>query len=288
MPLLHVETHGRVLDNEARDILTLFEECYRRLRPEGLDLVEVALFENDRLWRSHMAAERRRARVVSAEFDDAFIAAHDAWTGIPRISISLERQKTLAQLVWEGALRHEVGHSILHGSLEYYVFPMPKPLLKVAHDFPTLASHLADILYLLTLAVKDVEVTKLLVSNGYVEDQTAYARFVMKPTEQDQNAWSLSSIATEARVLCLVGRLKDIAAAMVLASRPEHAPIGLEEIEESTGYFLKESRTALLDTMTKILNDLGKDTFANIQSAATITATRLIEPVMRGQVRGKK
>jgi len=288
MPLLHVETHGRVLDKEARDILTLLEECYRRLRPEGLDLVEIALFENDRLWRGRMAADRRRARVVSAEFDDAFIAAHDAWTGIPRISISLERQKALAQLVWEGALHHEAGHSILHGSLEYYVFPMPKALLKVAHEFPTLASHLADILYLLTLAVKDMEVTNLLVSNGYVEDQAAYARFVMKPTQQDQNAWSLSSVAAEARVLCLVGRLKDIAAATVLASRPEHAPICLEEIEESTGYFLQESGTALLDTMTKILNDLSKDTFANIQSAATITAARLIEPVMRGQVRGKK
>jgi len=288
MPLLHVETHGRVLDKEARDILTLLEECYRRLRPEGLDLVEIALFENDRLWRGRMAADRRRARVVSAEFDDAFIAAHDAWTGIPRISISLERQKALAQLVWEGALHHEAGHSILHGGLEYYVFPMPKALLKVAHEFPTLASHLADILYLLTLAVKDMEVTNLLVSNGYVEDQAAYARFVMKPTQQDQNAWSLSSVAAEARVLCLVGRLKDIAAATVLASRPEQAPIGLEEIEESTGYFLQESRTALLDTMTGIRNDLGKDTFANIQSAATITAARLIEPVMRGQVRGKK
>jgi hypothetical protein len=235
-----------------------------------------------------MAAERRRARVVSAEFDDAFIAAHDAWTGIPRISISLERRKALAQLVWEGALRHEVGHSILHGSLEYYVFPMPKALLKVADEFPTLTSHLTDILYLLTLAVKDMEVTKLLVTNEYVEDQATYARFVMKPTEQDQNAWSLSSIAAEARVLCLVGRLKDIAAATVLASSPEDAPVGLEEIEGSIGYFPQEWRTALLDTMTKILNDLGKDTFGNIQSAAMITATRLIEPVMGGQARGKK
>jgi hypothetical protein len=288
MPLLHVETHGRVLDKETRDILSLFEECYGRLRPEGLDLVEVAVFENDRLWRGRMAAERRRARVVSAEFDDAFIAAHDAWTGIPRISISLERQKALAKLVWEGALRHEVGHSILHGSLEYYVFPMPRPLLEVADEFPTLTSHITDILYLLTLAVKDMEVTKLLVTKGYVEDQAAYARFVMKPTKQDQNAWSLSSIVAEARVLCLVGRLKDIAAAKVLASTPQHAPISLEEIEESTGYFPQESRTALLDTMTKILNDLGKDTFANIQSAATITATRLIEPAMKGPPRGRK
>jgi len=282
MPLLHVERHGRIRDEEARDIVSFLEECYGRLRPVGLDLVEIVLFENDRLWRSHMAAERRKAGVTSSDFDDAFIATHDAWTGIPRISISLDRQKALARPVWEGALRHEAGHSILHGSLEYYVFPMPTALLSVAHEFHTLTSHLTDILYLLTVAVKDMEVTKLLVSNGYVEDQAAYARFVMRPTEQDQYAWELSSITAEARVLCLVGKLKDIAAATVLASGSHSPRVGLEEIEESIKYLPREARTALLDTVTEILNDLGNDTFANIQSGAAMLATTLIEPIMRG------
>jgi hypothetical protein len=223
----------------------------------------------------------RRVGVTSSDFDDAFIATHDAWTGIPRISISPDRRKALARPVWEGALRREAGHSILHGSLEYYVFPMPKPLLDAAHKFHTLTSHLTDILYLLSVAVKDMEVTKLLVSNGYVEDQAAYARLVMKPTEQDQYAWSLSSIAAEARVLCLVGKLKDLAAATVLASGSQSPPIAFEEIEESIRYLPREARTALLDTITKILSDLGKDTFANIQSGAATLATKLIEPIMR-------
>ena len=281
MPLLHVERHGRILDEEARDIVSFLEECYDRLRPVGLDIVEIVLFENDRLWHSHMAAERRRAGVTSSDIDAAFIAAHDAWTGIPRISIPLDRRKALAQPVWEGALHHEAGHSILHGSLEYYVFPMPKALANVAHEFRKLTSHLTDILYLLTVAVKDLEVTDLLVSNGYVEDQAAYARFVMKPTEEDQYAWDLSSITAEARVLCLVGKLKDIAAATVLASRSHSPRVGLEEIEDSIRYLPREARTALLDTTTKILNDLGKDTFANIQSGAAVLVARLIGPIMR-------
>jgi len=281
MPLLHVERHGRILDEEVREILGFLEECYGRLRPVGLDLVEIVLFENDRLWRGHMAAERRRARVTSSDFDDVYIATHDAWTGIPRISISLDRRKALARPVWEGALRHEAGHSILHGSLEYYVFPMPKPLLDIAHEFQTLTSHLADILYLLSVAVKDMEVTKLLVSNEYLEDQAAYARFVMKPTEQDQYAWGLSSIAAEARVLCLVGRLKDLAAATILASGSHSPRVGVEEIEESIRYLPREASAALLDTMAKILSDLGEDTFANIQSGAATLTTRLIEPIMR-------
>jgi hypothetical protein len=229
-----------------------------------------------------MAAERRRAGVTSSDFDDAFIAAHEAWTGIPRISISLDRRRALAQPVWEGALRHEAGHSILHGSLEYYVFPMPKALLDVAQEFQALTIHLRDILYLLTVAVKDMEVTKLLVSNGYVEDQAAYARFVMKPTEQDQYAWALSSITAEARVLCLVGKMKDIAAATVLASGSQGSLVDLEEIVESIRYLPREAHAALLDTMSNILEVLGKDTFANVQSGSAMLATRLIEPIMRG------
>ena len=281
MPLLHLERHGRIPEQETRDVVGFFEECYDRLRP-SLDFVEIVLFENDRLWRTYMAAERRRAGVTSSDIDDAFIAAHEAWTGIPRISISLDRRKTLAQPVWEGALRHEAGHSILHGSLEYYVFPIPKALLDVAHEFQALTVHLTDILYLLTVAVKDMEVTKLLVSNGYVEDQAAYARFVMKPTEQDHYAWALSSITAVARVLCLVGKMKDIAAAMVLSSGSQGSRVGLEEIVESISYLSREGHMALLDTMSNMLEVLDKDTFANVQSGSAMLATRLIEPIMRG------
>jgi hypothetical protein len=127
-----------------------------------------------------------------------------------------------------------------------------------------------------------MEVTKLLVSNGYVEDQAAYARFVMKPTEQDQYAWALSSITAVARVLCLVGKMKDVAAATVLSSGSQGSRIGLEEIVESTKYLSREAHTALLDTMSNILEVLDKDTFANVQSGSAMLATRLIEPIMRG------
>jgi len=280
--VLHVEKHGRVPDDEARRILRFLEECYGRLRPEALELVEIRIFDTDRLWRSQLATERRKAGVMSAEVDDAFIAVHDAWTGISRISISLERKQGLAQLVWEGALRHEAGHSILHGGLEYYVFPMPKLFLEAAKEFPTLTSQLTDILYLLALAVKDMEVTKLLVSSAYVEDQAAYARFVMKPSEQDLQAWSLSSIAASARVLCAVGKLKDIAAGMVLASRPENSHLGLEEVEESLRYLPEEVRKSLLHTCNRILEDLTNDTFANIRTAGTLVVFNFIEPMMRG------
>lgn len=280
MPLLHVERYGHVRDEEIRNITTLLEECYSRLQPSHLDLVEILIFENNSLWRVHTLSQRKKARVASAEFDDAFIAAHEAWSGIPRISISLKRKQDLPQLVWEGALRHEAGHSVLHGSVEYYTFPIPKALQKAGEDFPKLSSHLADILYLISLTVKDIEVTRLLASNGYVEDQVAYARFTMRVDEQDLNAWSLASFAAEARVLCLIGRLKDIAAGTALAAKFPDPCIDPEEVDESIGYLTRSLRKSLYDILLEMSRGVGHDTFASIEKAGTLVVANIIEPVM--------
>jgi hypothetical protein len=279
MPLLHVERHGHVPDEEARTIIALLEECYSRL-PDRPDLVEIMLFESDSLWRGYTLSERRKAGVSSAEFDDAFIAAHEAWTGIPRISISLEQKQHLVHLVWEGALRHEAGHSILHGGLEYYALPMPKALRKAGENFPRLVSHVRDILYLLSIAVKDMEVARLLTSNGYIEDQVAYARFTMIASQQDLDAWALASFAPEARVLCLVGRLKDIAAGIMLATESQHPRIDLSEVEESLGYLDHGLRNGLLNTMREVSRGLGHDTLGNIEMAGVLLLANIIEPVM--------
>lgn len=280
MPLLHVERHGHIPDEEAGSIIALLEECYGRLQPDCLGLVEIMLFESDSLWRAHASSERRKAGVSSAEFDDAFIAAHEAWTGIPRISISLERKQDLAQPVWEGALRHEAGHSILHGSLEYYALPMPKALHRAGESFPNLVPHLRDILYLLSLAVKDMEVARLLISSGYIEDQVTYARFTMKASQQDIDAWAIASFAREARVLCLAGRLKDIASGVMLATESQHSDIDLGQVEESLGYLNHGLRKGLLDTMREASRRLGCDTLANIEMAGALLVTNIIEPVM--------
>jgi hypothetical protein len=157
---------------------------------------------------------------------------------------------------------------------------MPRALQKAGEDFPTLKSHLTDILYLLSLTVKDIEVTRLLASNGYIEDQVAYARFTMKASQQDLDAWSLASFAAEARVLCLMGRLKDIAAGATLAAESLHAHVDPKEIEESLVYLAQAFRKPFLATALEISRCVGYDTFANIEKAGALVAVDVIEPVM--------
>ena len=280
---LHVERHGHVSDDEVRSVVDLLEECYSRVQPEDLDFVEVLIFESNALWRGHVSSKLNEANVASTEFGDAFVAAHEAWTGIPRISVSLERKRDLAQEVWEGAIRHEAAHSILHGSLEYYIFPMPRALQKNGQDFPTLQSHLTDILYLLSITVKDIEATKLLISKGYTRDQVAYARFTMKASQQDLDAWSLASIAAEARVLCLMGRLKDIAAGAALATGPLHLQEALKEIEESIVYLPRGLRKPLLETALEMSRYADHDTLASIEKGGALVASNLIKLVMGTQ-----
>ncbi len=59
-----------------RSVVDLLEKCYIRLQPDHLDFVEVSIFESNSLLRGHASSQRKKARVASAEFDDAFVAAH--------------------------------------------------------------------------------------------------------------------------------------------------------------------------------------------------------------------
>lgn len=49
------------------------------------------------------------------------------------------------------------------------------------------------LLYLISIAVKDYEVTKFLYDKGFVKDQVAYAKWVLKPSEEDMLSWEIAS-----------------------------------------------------------------------------------------------
>ena len=65
--------------------------------------------------------EKEGLGIVTGEESD-FLATHEAWRGYPRIHICHERVKGVQDPVIEGVLHHEIGHAVLHGSMEFYTF----------------------------------------------------------------------------------------------------------------------------------------------------------------------
>jgi hypothetical protein len=126
---------GEVPEESERDILGIIQECYERLEPHGVEILDLLLFSNPSSMHLFYSRERSALRVVSEDLGESFIAMHDAWRGTSRIGVCMSRMRGLPRLIQIGTLRHEVGHSVLHGALEYYVFPISAPLIEAAERF---------------------------------------------------------------------------------------------------------------------------------------------------------
>jgi len=259
-----VSKFGKVEDETIGSVIETMEECYNRLAPHEVSLVDLYVFERSSSVEAFLAKECAEVGVVSAPFDEQFFAMHDAWRGTPRIILCFERTKRLPRLVKMGGIRHEVGHSILHGSLSYYLLPFPPALLELADRFNLSFEYVANMLYLISIAVKDYEVSRLLYERGYVEDQVAYAKHLLKVSESDMLSWEISRGKPPAEALCLISCLKAAGCAAPLLIDKKIGGEIRRRLTESLSYLSADLSAPLLKVIFEGFPSLGKDTQDNI------------------------
>jgi len=275
-----VSKFGYIQSETIDSIKSIMEECYNRLQPYGLSLVDLYLFERSSALEAFLSQEYAKIGVTSSRFDKDFYAVHDAWRGIPRISVSVERIRSLTELTRAGVLRHEVGHSILHGSLQYYIFPIPHLLMEASERFDLPVQYLNDMLYLISIAVKDFEVTRLLHSGGYIEDQVAYTESVLEASEDDLAAWEIGKLNPQAKILCMVSRLKDFSCASALISDEKLRERIRMKLTGAMNYFPEEVSTKILNIILKLPSSLQADTLGNVDKVTRIILEELVEPTL--------
>jgi len=258
-----VSKFGRIEDETINSVIETMEECYSRLAPHEVSLVDLYVFERSSSVEAFLAKECGEVGVASAPFDELFFAMHDAWRGTPRITLCLERMKRLPKLVRMGGIRHEVGHSVLHGSLRYYLLPSPPALLELADRFNLSFEYVANMLYLISIAVKDYEVSRLLYGRGYVEDQVAYAKHLLEVSESDVLSWEISRGKPPAEVLCLISCLKAAGCAPLLIDKKFGEDVR-RRLMESLSYLPSDISALLLKVILEGFPSLGKDTLDNI------------------------
>jgi len=259
-----ISKYGRIREDEVASIVEVMEECYSRLAPHNVLFVDLYLFERSSSVEAFFAKERGEVGVVTATFDVKSFAMHDAWRGTPRISICLERMMKLPELVRAGGIRHEVGHSILHGELQYYLFPFPPSLIEMKTRFNLPTEYSRDLLYLVSTAVKDYEVTRLLYQRGYVEDQAAYAKFLLQTSEDDVLSWKLSQGKPLLEALCLVSCLKTAGCAAPLLADKGFGEEIKQHLKESLNYFPTNLSNLILKITEEGFLSLGTDTLRNV------------------------
>ena len=259
-----VSKFGEVTGKELDRVIKVMEECYRRLEPHEVELVDLYVFERSSSVEAFLARESQRVGVVSAPFDELFFAMHDAWRGTSRITLCFERMKKLPKLVQIGGVQHEVGHSVLHGSLYYYLLPFPPMLLTLVNRFNLSREYAANVLYLISIAVKDYEVSRLLYERGYVEDQVAYVKYLLTVSESDVFSWEMSQGRPLLEILCLIACLKTTGGSMPLLLDKTFCKEMKRRLMESLSYLPVDYRTLLLKVVWEGFSSFGTDTFDNV------------------------
>ena len=265
-----------------KEIVNPIEQCYERLKPHPVEILDLLIFESPAAVEGFYSRERAALGVTSESFGEWFFARHDAWRGTPRITLCLQHTEELPELVRVGALRHEVGHSVLHGSWEYYMFSMPQPIIEASERFKLPRGFSQNLLYLISIAVKDFEVTRFLSEKGYVEDQVAYSEHVLKSSEEDLAAWRIAEGNPSGMALCLAGRLKDAACTIALLPRLGESSV-IESIKDEFSYMPDRILGKMLRVVKEFAQTMVGDTFENVNAATRIFTEHLLEPLFRSE-----
>ncbi|MBS7623103.1 hypothetical protein KEJ39_05440, partial [Candidatus Bathyarchaeota archaeon] len=264
----------------------VMEDCYRRLSPQDPLIVDVVLFEDTSRMEAYLLIEQDSAGAYPQGFEAGFIATHDAWTGIPRILVCYERLRELSPRLRMAVLRHEVAHSVLHGSPEYYIYPVPQPLLEASAKYRLSRDHILHILYLVAIGVKDYEATEILLDHGYVEDQTEYAWYFCRTGEDDIQAWRIAEGDSGKEVLCLAGRFKDLACVAAVTAHQGSCIAGLTAAKKELEYLPEEAGSRLLMVCASLAEMDRLDTLSKIEAAAGEFSRGLIQPAFEARRSG--
>jgi len=258
-----VHRFGDVKESFIEEVLEIVNDCYNHIGAYAVEIVDIHIFDKSSTMNAFMIEEKRKLGIETSGFETSFFAAHDAWHGTPRILVAYDKALDLPELVRIGGLRHEVAHTILHGSLEYYSFPMPTFLLELEREGIIHRQRIRDLLYLASIAVKDFEITRFLYENGFVEDQVAYNKYFLEPSEEEREAWKISMKNKTASLIVLVSILKTACCAAPLQKDEIHGEEIAEAIARSINFLPTELSTHLLKIL-EASTKFGENTHENV------------------------
>jgi len=214
--LLRYFIHGDVSEELVNEIKEFLEKCLLRLGDE-IDLIEIHMFGDERFYRHYL---RERASGTIWGEDLGFPITYECRRGIPTMAISMPRMMKLDESIRKAVIEHEAGHAVLHSSPEFYIVSIPESFRR------SLPPELDDneilrLIHLLSIAIKDSEVTYLLSSKGIVENQARFALDMLQPSEEELAASRISDLDYRMRLVLAYSMLKPIAFASPLRRHEE-------------------------------------------------------------------
>lgn len=219
-----------VSPREALPVIELVERTSREVTVERFNLVVVRGGEN--------------LREVLGDYwtpeSSDFYALHIALES-PTIVVRLDVPKDLLT----ASVYHELGHAKLHGHRRYYEISVPRDDLPLRNAAP-------KVLYLLSIAVKDYEVSSYLAKRGLAHTQWPLVKEMLP---LDPLPWEELRRNKLASALALAAQLKPIFFSLPLLSE--------DPVRDLSG-----APEEFLEWAIKMAEKLGKDTIQNVRLVA--------------------
>lgn len=239
---------GEVAQSTLDEISSLIDESYRILGEPMGGSVELEIFEK-------------------AE-GEQFFATHDALEEKPRIRVYLNKLLELPKLVGLAGIRRQVAHSILHGSLRFYLIKFPDDLKRAIRQYRLSYDFGNSLLYSIGMAAKEYEATDLLYRRNFVEDQVAYAKYILEPGSEEVFAWEIASTNKLEKILYLAALIRDISCAVPLARDERFGDEIRQYIGKKLAHVSLVPRSRIQSIIYQKFGLLGADTFEKIDLIA--------------------
>jgi hypothetical protein len=204
--------------------------------------------------------EKKELGVVTGEETD-FLATHDAWRGYPRIHICQERLMGIDGTIVQGVIHHETGHALHHGAPEFYTFRFSNRLQEAGRFYGLDLPLLQQCVYLLSVAIKDQDVTLWLAKNGLGSSQLALLGYLLSDTEEEHQVWERIRESHALRKIAFAAFLKTLLPieAMISAGL-EGAQIFKDQWDEVYGW-LSDGERKGLSLLARFIMNLEVETF---------------------------
>lgn len=162
----------------------IISRIYGEIGEPKAELVELLIYSSHTLACTRLSLDRIKLGIIGLG-DEGFLAFHEVWHGYPRVHIAVDKLKELNEKLRMAIIEHELVHTILHGSLDYYLIPIP-------HMVKLDPKVLSTITYLVSVAVKDYEVLSTLLKHGFINEQIEYLRYMLESEVETVNVEPLN------------------------------------------------------------------------------------------------
>lgn len=276
MPVLDLSysAHGDIASTIKKEISEILGDFYKKLGDRVPYKIEVHVFDTEENLHSFLKQEKFKLSITLNTVDEASPCTYDVLRGFPRLLIPLDRLAGYSKLGKAGAIRHEAAHTILHGGLEYNIFQIPEECKHIAMVKGIDEEKLEGVFFQLTMAIKDLEATKLLTDNGFIHCQLAYALDWIQPSESDKTAWIVAKTTRQTRFIYESALMRPLLFANPLLSLSKSKKVPKEEqlqlgarIEKMLAILGETEEDKVLKVAASVIEVLAGDTHDNISSA---------------------